>query len=388
MAQAAQKVQVNSPDVKSEIRRTLSLVQYDGTAGVKSVDVPRDSVFKRFQVRMNLSFIVTYASGSPISSPDGVMNKILPRIDIVANGQDTIKSVEPYFMRMQGFLLSTQMPERAYSTSASAFTTALAQTESLYGQPFAYPATTQYVLVNESIYIYMECPWAYGAGRESTMWNTKRLSTAEMRFTFSDATAVQRAESSAVSVAYTSVSGSFEIMTVEAQHVDANMQFNYFKETTRAIQFSSETRDFAIELNRGAFLTGLHFLVRNGDANKSLSDIAIKNLRLLLNGTRILQNVNSLAALQQENRQRYGVYAPKGTASAGITHSLQGYGFMNLLLNGELGTSLDTRLENGVSQLFLQATSAASSGTDAATYTNPVELRILTQEIVSSSVKV
>ncbi len=373
-------------EVQSEVRRTLAPVLF-AESTTKTLDIPRDTVIKHAIIRMDISFSVPYSSGSPISDAAGVMERLIPRIDVVANGQDTIKSVSPYLMSRQQLLLQGNLAERAYSTSAAAPTTRLAQTEKTYGEPFVYPATTNFVLVNESIIIYFEMPHAYTFGRESTMFNTKGLASAEFRFTFGSLSAVQRAESSPVSITYGLDVGNVVVTLVEAQHIAREARFNYFKETVKSFNFTGEQRDFNIELSRGGFLTGLMLQVRNGDANKSLSDIAVTDVSLLINGQRIVQKTKFIP-LQQGNRARFGINAAKGSASAGATHVLQGFAFMNLLLNGDIRTALNTQMNAGVDQLYLQVSTAPASGTDAATYTNPVELRLLQQEISGPSVRI
>lgn len=75
-----------------DVRRALPQVTYASNQ-VVSLDIPRDSVFKRFSIRLVASFSVTYASGSPIASPLSAFDRLVTRTDITANGERVIKSV-------------------------------------------------------------------------------------------------------------------------------------------------------------------------------------------------------------------------------------------------------------------------------------------------------
>ncbi len=54
---------------------------------------------------------------------------------------------------------------------------------------------------------------------------------------------------------------------------------------------------------------------------------------------------------------------------------------MHLVRDGDVRSALDTKLSAGVDQVQLALTTAPSSGVDSATYTNPVEVSIMIDEL-------
>lgn len=364
--------------ITSQFRRKQPQVSYRSNS-VVSVDVPRDDVVKRAILKINGSFSVTYAAGAPVFGGMSFFSRLVNRIDVVQNGQDTIKSLDPHMLRMQNLLVSGQSPERAYSTSAAAFTTREALTEAEFGGP-AYPATTQFVLISEMLTIYFEHPFCYEAGKSVSLWNTKGLSSAEIRFAFAAQTNLIEDGNAAVVTYADDLSTLIDVEFMSAPSIPREQDFMLYKQSVRRVQISAQVRDQAIELPRGNLLTGIHLLVRNGDANRRLSDIAVTDISLMVNSQRLIQK-STFKNIQQENRISYGVRDLRGTASAGVTHALQGYAYMGLLRDGDVRTALDTRISNNVDLLQLMVSTAASTGTDSATYTNPVEVSIMTDEL-------
>lgn len=364
--------------IQSERRRRLQPVSFVENQ-VKTLDIPRDTVIKRIEFRMNGYLSMTYSSGSPVADFAGGASRLCPRLDIIIDGNRTVKSVDIYMLEKEQLLWSGILGERAYTDTGAATTptTKLAGTEASLGAPFVYPTSTYYIVLNESWSIYFEMPWADYFGREATLLNVKGVSSAEIRYNFAAASNLQRYESSPVSVTYGGISLDFVATLIEAADVPREAQFFDYKQSVKRVQFSSESRDSLVDLPKGNMLANVAFLVRNGDANKLLSDKALLDIKLLLNGTQLIQSTTFLE-LQQSNRMRYGVDAKKTSGN----HALMGYAFMNLIKNGDIRTALDTRVSAGVDQVQLQLTTAASSGTDAATYTNPVEISIQTGEVV------
>lgn len=375
--------------VSAEVRRRLSPVPFVSSRQA-SLDIPRDTVIKRIEFRLTGYFCVTYASGSPIADPVGVASRLCPRLDLVADGSRTIKSVDIYMLEKEQLLLQGVQPERAYTKTAAttAPTSIVAAAEAAYGSPFDYDATTKYNVVNESFVMHLENPWAYDAGREATMLNTKRLSSCELRFNFVDISRLQE-EGGAVAVTYSDINLSFSVTLVEASEVPAEAKFWDWKQSVKRVQFTAESRDALIDLPRGNLLCGIGFLVRDGGTNKLLSDTALKDIKLMINGQRLIQSTTLIELQQAGNRSRYGIVANKVAPSFGRTtvlHPLQGFAYMNLLKNGDIRSAIDTSNTAGVDQIQLQVTTAASSGMDAATYTtNPVEVSIMTSEVVRLS---
>lgn len=369
--------------IAAEHRTTLPTVAYSGRAGLTSLDLPKDTVIKRIELRLSGSFDVTYAAGAPISSPTGFLSRILPGgVSVVADGSRYIKSVDAYLQRMSALMHTAQLPERAFSNSVAAPTTNLGQTESQYDEPFTYPATTNFVVINESFTISFECEWAYAYGRQSTLFNTKGLSSAVLQFSFGPIESVQADVAAPVTITYGNISLNIVATLVTSPDVPREQKFMDFRESFKRESFSGETRARAVECPKGNFLAAIEFLVNNGDAGLTLSDVALREIELRMNGSRVIQSTSFLA-LQQGYRMSRGIGSPKSTAGAnGVTHIMQGYAPMVLLKNGDLRTMLDTRRGSGVDQLQLYLTTAAATGIDAATYTNPVVATLAFGEIV------
>lgn len=364
--------------IASEQRRSLPVVTYTGKAGLVSLDLPKDTCIKRIEIRLKGQHDVTYASGSPIGAPQGFMGRWLSGgISVVANGSRYVKAVDPYLLRCEQHIITGFSPERSYSSSASAPTTFIGQTEMPFGAAEVIPATTQFVVANETVTIFFENQFAYNFGAQASLFNTRGLSSCVMNFNFTDISNIQRDETSPVAVTYGNINLSLSVVLVESPDVDTDARFLDYKQTFKRVQFSSQTSAGAIDLPRGNLLCGLSILVNDGDANKTLSDKALTLIELRANGSRVLQ-ASSFLDLQQSYRASKGVYAPKGTASASVTHALQGFAFMNLLKNGDIRTALDSK---SFDQLQLLCTTAASTGVDAATYTNPVTVTVQTHEL-------
>jgi len=378
---ASASKQVIAPDAKvilSQFIRRLPQVSYKSNT-VVTADIPRDDVVKRIFLRLTGSQSVTFASGSPFLGGLSFWSRLVASIQVVQNGQDTIKSIDPHLYRMANLLSSGQAPERAYSKSASAFTTRLALTE-LSCDGAAYQATTGYMLLNESLVISFEHPFCYEAGRGVSLWNTKGLSSAEIRFACNAVTNLIEDGNTATVTYVDDNAFLFDIEMVTVPWIPREKDFLLYKQSARRVQYSAQQTAALIDLPRGNKISGIHILARNGDTNRRLSDIAVTNLSLLLNGQRIIQRTTFLTN-QQMNRIQYGVDSKKGSVAAGVYHNMQGYCYLGLLEGGDARTALDVSINAGCDLIQLQIDTAASSGNDAATYTNPVELTIMTDEL-------
>jgi len=375
---AAQKIQIDKNVILSQFVRRLPQVSYTSNT-VVTADIPRDDVIKRIYLRLTGSQSVTYSSGSPVLGGLSFFQRLMNNIQVVQNGQDTIKSIDPHVMRMANGLAYGQFPERAYSKSASAFTTRLAQTEAKSGG-VAYQATTGFMLLNESLLIPFEMNLCYESGRGISLWNTKGLSSAEIRFACNAVSNLDEdGEGSTVTYA-DDLAFKIDVELVTVPWIPREKDFLLYKQAARRVQFSAQVSDSLIDLPRGNKISGIHLMVRNGDTNKRLSDIALTSISLLINGQRIIQRTTFLTA-QQQVRAIYGVDSPKGTSAQGITHNMQGYCYLGLLEGGDARTALDVSIAAGIDLVQLQVSTAASSGTDSATYTNPVELTVMADEI-------
>lgn len=381
---AEQKIQVDKNVILSQFVRRLPQVSFVANS-VVTADIPRDDVIKRIYLRLTGSQQVTFASGSPFLGGFSFISRLINNIQVVQNGQDTIKSLDPHLMRMANLLAHGQQPERAYTKQAGAFSTRLALTE-LKCDGVAFQATTGYMLLNESLVIPFEHDFCYEAGRGVSLWNTKGLSSAEIRFACNAVTNLQEDPQSATVTYADDLPFKIDVELVTVPWIPREKDFLLYKQAARRVQFSAQVSDSLIDLPRGNKISGIHMMVRNGDTNKRLSDIAVTSIALLINGQRIIQRTTFLTN-QQQNRVIYGVDSPKGSVAAGVYHNMQGYCYLGLLEGGDARTALDVSIAAGVDLVQLQISTAASSGNDSATYTNPVEVTLMTDELAPPVVR-
>ena len=378
--QQAGAAQAQGSVIAAETRRRLAPVSFSSSQ-TKSSELPRDTVLKRIAFHFTGQHDVTYAAGSPVFNQEGYW-RLIPQLQIIIDGQRNVKSIDPYMQRCLNSLYFGNPPRRAYSNgSASAYTTLLPATEWVSGT-IAYPATTQFQLINEMIIVHFEMPWAYGLGRESTMLNIKDVSSAEIRYSFAAMDQIQRDETSPASVTYGNIDLNIVPTIVEARAVPRDQQFFDFKETVTRFNFTGEVRDSEIQLPRGNALAGVAFKVRNGSANRNLIDRGLRDMQLQVNGQQVLART-TFHELQDDNQARYGM----NDVRASSRHAMEGFAFLNLLINGRIDSALNTTLGAGVDQVRMLVTTAASSGTDAATYTNPLEVSVWSQEIAAVPAK-
>lgn len=381
-AQATQQAVANN-SVGPEERRRLSVVSYptSGLGGQASLDIPRDTTIKRINLELVAALTVTYSSGSPTLSPLGALSRLVTQLAVNADGSRNIKILNLYLQRCMNALMYQQVPRRAYQTGATLTSTTTQPTTEWLAGTVAYPTTTQDIIVNESIDIVFENYFAYEQGRRISNLYTKNLSTCTLGFLFSPISNLQT-DGVGATVTYSNISIQLIPTIVENREADISSNAFDFVETVIQKQFSSQTSQFAIDLNTGNRMLGLGFLVNNGDTNKSLSDIAMTTMNLVINGSTSIQTAN-FRELQNDNKSRYGVV----DNYASSVHPLQGFAYMNLMKNGSVFSGIDTRLQAGVSQLQVQVSTASSSGIDPATYTNPVTVAVLQQQLIPVPVK-
>lgn len=374
---SAQAVQMGNI-IQAESRRRLAPVAYS-SGQLGTLDLPRDTVIKRMEVSLTGSFIMTYGSGSPLFQDDW-MSKLCNRMDVVIDGQRTVKSLDFEMQRYLNNIYSGNYPRRRYGTGA-ALTTLQGTTEWLYGT-VAYPATTEYFWIDEAVTVHFEMPLSYAYDqRMATLLNIKDVSSANVRFSFADISNLLQFGNAATPVA-SAVNLNFICTLIENRAVPREQQFYDFKETVKRVSYSAQVSGSQIELNRGNALAGVHMMVKNGNANKTLSDVALTDIALLVNGQQIIQSTK-FKELQTSNQGRFGV----NDLIASSSHVAQGHAFMNLIQSGRIDSALNTTLGAGIDQVVLQVSTAASTGVDAATYTNGVEVSLLQMEIAAVPLK-
>lgn len=358
---------------QSERQRQLQALTFAENQ-VLSRDLPRDTVIKSIQLRLSGAVTTTYGSGTPVADAQSSFDNIIPRVDVVVDGSETIKSVRPHLMRIQSLYTSSTLPERRHSAGASisAFPTV--------DQGFTYGTTGQISSVAESVFIPMEHVYCEsGKGREATWLNLKGASSAEIRLTCASFSALLGFGNTAP-VVYSASTLKVDIFLREAMDVPASIQFSRWKQVTKELTFSAETTDYPIDINRGNKLSGIMLFARDGAAGsattasgKLASNLALTKLNLKLNGASDIKTT-TFQALQSENRQQYRVSAPM----ASNVSLLDGVAHMNLIARGDITTALDLRppmVDNA--QLFVTTNSASN-----VSYTNPVSVTVMTEEVV------
>lgn len=343
---------------------------------ILSRDLPRDTVLKSISLRLNGAVTTTFASGTPVADAFSIFDNIIPRIDIVINGSRTVKSVRPHLLKMQQLFTTTVLGERKSSAAAAAATGNLPTVDA----GFTYGTTTQVTSVAETIFLPFEMVYCdLGMGREATWLNLKGVASAELRLTCASFSKLLGFGNTAP-VVYSASTLSVDITTREAQDVPANIIFSDWKQTTKEITFSAETSDYAIDINRGNKLSGIMLLARDGAAGtattatgKLSSNLAFTKLNLKVNGQTDIKATRFLD-LQSENRSLYGINAPL----ASNVSLIDGVAHINLLARKDISTALDVKppLVDNV-QLFVNSNTSGN-----VSYTNPVSLTVMTEEIV------
>jgi hypothetical protein len=389
-ASGSKAMGVFNPDagfLNAEARRTLSSPTY-GTAP-STVQVQRDTVVKRMMIKLILSTSVTYAAGSPATSHQGVFDRVCPRVELNVNGNRIVKSVRPHIARLNTMLTNGCLPRRAYYFSAAAATVTRAQREWMAGV-VAYPVTTQFMLFNEAFELNFENPWGYGGSRYMTELDIRDVASCDLWFYWANMTNLQE-DGVGATVTYGSQS-----VTVVPQIIEnrarprpqaGQVLFDYV-ETSFARTYTGQANNQQIDLQTGNYLMGLGIYVNNGDTNMTPASNLLQQVSLMINGSSAIQGPVAHADLLDSNQMRFGVDSPLGIADYASTiastanvEPLQGFGHMNLIRNGDWNTAINTSRQAGVDAVKLQFNTPASSGTDAATYTNPLQVTVHTHEI-------
>lgn len=363
-----------SLQIISERQRILQQLPFAASSTI-SRDLPRDTVLKYLVLTLSGSIQTTFASGTPVADVDGVFDNLVSEINVVIGGSRVVKNIRPAMLNFQQ-LLATKIPNvKKSSAAAAALNVGQAPTADA---AFVYGTTTQYTTVRESLLLPFENILAV-SGRESTWLNLKGVASAEIRFS-TKAFSSLLGYGNTAPVTYGNSTLAIDIQTIEAQDVDAGVYFSDFKQTQRKIPLSASMSGYLIDINRGNYLQGIMLFAKDGAAGTATtatgnlaSDSMIQNVGLKLNGN-IDVKVTTFNQLQDENRSKFGIYAPQ----ASNTSKLQGFAYLDLLRNGDLNTALDVRppaVDNV--QLFISTSSFDSYAT-----ANLASATIVTNEIV------
>lgn len=363
--------------MRSERTRQLQQLTFAENQ-ILSRDLPRDTVLKHLIVRLSGSVVTTFASGTPVADAQSTADNICPRIDVVINGSRVVKSVRPHLMHIQQLFSTLIQAERRASAAAAAATDNLPTADG----GFAYGTTTQVSTVAESVLVSFENVYAESGdkGREQTWLNLKGVSSAEIKLTCAAFSKLLGFGNTAP-VVFSSSTLAFDIFTIEAQDVPAEISTSDWKQTTKELTFSAETSDYAIDINRGNKLQGIMMFAKDGAAGsattatgKLASNLAITKVQLVLNGQQIVK-ASTFRAIQADNRARFGVDAK----FASNVSRLDGIAYINMLRSNDLRTALDVRPPAVDSCQLIVSTNNSTN----VSYTNPVSLTLMTEEIVS-----
>lgn len=374
----------------AEARRTLDRAVYSATGGRVTVQLPRDTVIKRMSLRITAIHDVTYAAGSPTVSEMGTFQRLCDDIEVVVNGNRTVKSVKPHLLRMHQLIAAGCAPRRAYQLSAATPTVTRADRE-WFGGVLAYAATTEFMLHNEQVPLSFEMPWGYLGSRYDTELDIRDVSSADIKFGFQAIANLQR-DGVGATVTYGNVNIFVTPQILEnrarPRPKDGDVLFDYV-ESTIARTISGQQTGYQVDLQTGNYLAAVGIFCRNGDTNKSPAENLLRNLALKVNSSNTVQGPVDHQQLQDDNVARFGIsdYLGLGRnaatiASAAGDHPMKGFAFMNLLRNGDWNTAINTSRGANVDTVKLEFdTPSSSSGLDLATYTNPLEVILHTHEI-------
>lgn len=322
--------------IKAQRQRTIYEERKKWAEGsTLDIRVPNDTTAKRGTLKVKGRFRVNYASGSPIADEGGFASRIFNRID-VSDGGDTFKNIDALIAAKIEQIVTGVRPSKCYSTSASAPTTTVPTTSCPESGPaFVYPATTQYVHFEEDIEINFEHLFAYGFGKQATLWCTKNKNNCRIKIGCGSLANLQRKESSPVAITYDNIDIDISFTMTELPHVDQDpaKPFLLFKEHILPLRIPVGASNAGIEIPKSVGkITGIGLLVRNSSANRLLSDTALKQFKLSGNGQRDFINAD-FRELQSSTHGAFGVSENRRASSK---QSMTGFAFYNAIADGDL----------------------------------------------------
>lgn len=360
MAQSPVKLK---PSDFTPFKRKLDYIQYK-RQGSGSLPLLRDSTVKRFWVHIFGSYRASWASGTPVSSPDGAfalvdsfeVGLINPR------GQRLVKSISPRIAQRQSLFLTGQFPERRGQVGAAPVLLPNAETPAPFG------TTAQYTSVDEWLEISFEDRFAAGNTGQNTILDLRDATTANFKINFRDMPSLQRADDT-TAVTYDNIDINFEIIPVGESFV-GNPQYDIV-ESFKSVPFSGEGRAL-IELPVSNAIRSLMLLVKDGDSARSYSNTVIGDMAIKAGG-RTLWEGNFRDVQVRNKNEMAGLNVPIASAKSLI----DGTCLIDLTNTGILETALDL---SQIKQAYLEVyTAQAGSG---ATYTNIPELLLHISEVV------
>lgn len=337
-----------------------------------TLDLPKDTVLVGLHIRLKGYTKYSYSAGTPTARAEGAMDSLINAIEVSTDRLGTVKYLKPHFLHMQQILSQGVEAERLFAVGATSTDYPTTQGAPTFG------TTGQFTSISESIYLPFEQIFCEpGMGRELTYLNTKRSTSATLKFYCNALANLCANPGSVTALAFDAANTKLdlEITTVERQDVDSNVVFKIWKQIQKSEPFSGKVDDKAIDINSENKLSGLAFYCLDGATVKVATSKLLSKVVLKKNGQESLQEIG-FGALQNVNRIDYGVIA---AFSAGSSR-MDGYAYLSQISRKDIGTALDTSRETGgVNSLQLMVSTNASPTVD---YTAPATLNIVTEEIL------
>jgi hypothetical protein len=358
----------------SEKQRFIKSVKVEPST-LLTADLNKDTVNKLILLRLTGSIRTTFGSGTPVGNVLGAMDSLISNIQVVVNGNRTVKSVRPHMMAMQNLLAQKNDVVRLSSAQAAALPPKAMPT--ITG-PFVFGTTTQFTSVYETLAISFENVLA-PIGKESTWLNLKGVSSAVVNINTKAYSSFQGVGNTAP-VVYDQSSLYIDIFSVEAQDVPSNTNFSDWKQTTTQRVYKGQQTD-QIELEKGNFLQGVMMFCQDGAAGtattatgKLPTNLLLDEINLKLNGYSDIKTTD-FAQLQSENKTRFGINAPL----VSNVSRFDGVAYLDLLRDGDISSALDCRAPL-VDQVYLNISTRDAA--DGISYTNEASLTVMQNQIV------
>lgn len=342
-------------------------------------DLPLDTTLVGILIRLVGSVGYTYSAGTPKGRPEGALDSLCSRIDVLVDGRRTVKSVTPHFLHMQQLMTSGNELERFSEAGAAAIADNFPTTEG----PFVFGTTGQKTTVRETVYLafeHLHCDPLNG--RENTYLNLRRANSATLTLQALNLASLNGV-TGVTGLAFTDNKLQIEVTLIERQDIGADVVFSDWKQTFRRVPLQGEVGSFPIDVPAGAAISGFMLYTQNGNtatgsvvarlpSSKILGDLELKK-----NGQETIQKID-FKALQSKNVTDRAINTK---TSAGVNR-LDGVAHFNLLSRKQLATAFINRKDYGVDSLQLVIDSKPSGIAD---YTTPCHLVLMTEEVVPAA---
>lgn len=341
-----------------------------------SVKLPNDTTAIGLFISLRGAVKTTFASGTPVAKAESTMDALIKRFDVTLGGHNTIKSLTPHILHIQNILASGIETERFAAAGAAPIADSFPTTQG----GFVFGTTGQFTTVRETVYLPFEMVHCEpGWGRERTWVNLRHYSSSELRMNMGVFADILGTGNTAP-VVFSDNTLEITVTLIERQDPAADQIFDIWKQNMVDEPILGESRERAIRLNDGNFLTGLLLFAQDGAAGtattatgKLASNLLITQLSLKANGRNTIQEW-LWKELQNANRMSVGVVAPFTNGAS----RLDGVAHMNLLNRRQLDTALPAmRPVVDQLQLFIDSNSSGN-----VSYTLPANLRIVTEELI------